>query len=332
MFDFFFSAVKGPLFFSHLLFAWEEEEEERRPQANRSKNMRSREADALLSFVDSAQTVPQEFRDSLCRGEVFDELANTMPEAWLRTRLAAGVCGLTGSKISPWLLIPTNRTSAAWLLVHMCGETDVGRCLAAALAAGRGNEERVAREVMSDMYGDVQEVTSVLEKISSANLESFVMGKLNKKQIPFIPKLRIEVMIKGAERLQRRCTALLSHILFLSASSPPRNERPDVPSVAAKTAFLLVEGAGAAQHLPTSPSREEYGGTNGGGSHSSRSAPPGDMDDVARNKERTRKTYTWIIIAVVLFAAAVAIVAVALKSRKDTIQSSTQFKSSEFVK
>lgn len=254
----------------------------------------SPEATELLSFVDSGQFVPPEFKDRLCQGDVFDELANTMPEAWLRTRLAAGVCGLTGSKISPWLLLPTNRTSAAWLLVHMCGDTDVGRCLAASMALGKGNEERVAKSILEGAYGDVGELIPVLEKMSTCDTKAFVRGKLNKKQIPFIPEARISVLIKGAERLQRRCRALLDR-LYSHGSKSQTTDRP-------------------AETLQTAVRVEEHGDAD-------------EKPEVQRGQPPKSKTYPlkWIVIGVLIFLAAIVSSIVVIRAKKDMPAENTEF-------
>lgn len=176
----------------------------------------------LLGHVDRGSSVLPKDRGRLCAPAVLTYMANEMSESWLRTRLVAGVCGLTGSRTQPWLLLPTRRESASRLLAHMSEGTDLCRVMIHALdvrSADWDAWQRLAEGVRSGRFGDSDELCDAMRKFVNCDARVFVSRKMNRKQLAHVPEARLRVMVKGAERLQRRLRRVLE---FLETPSKKR--------------------------------------------------------------------------------------------------------------
>lgn len=178
----------------------------------------------LLDLVDRGNGVSERDRDRLCTTAVLNHMANEMPESWLRTRLVAGACGLTGSRTQPWLLIPSRRESASRLLMHMSDGTDLGRVMRRALDVQPAHPdawERLGASLRSGDFGDATELRDEMQRFVSCDARELVRRKMNRKQLAHIPEVRVRVMVKGAEKLQRRLRRLLESHPKSKLEAPP---------------------------------------------------------------------------------------------------------------
>jgi hypothetical protein len=170
--------------------------------------MSDERAHELMAYVESGRTVPDAERRLLCTPEVFEIVANTMPDRWLKTRLVAGTCGLTGSRVQPWVLLPTQKTSAAWLIAYMNSGTALFDVLKRALQLRRPAQDPQGwKSLCADLVAQPEQLEGVRKFV---DCDSILAKKLNRKQLQHIPPARLAIMNAGIEKLKKR----LRHVLW----------------------------------------------------------------------------------------------------------------------